>query len=104
MAVARSVRGKSLSTGAADSTRVDWIDVNDGAAPLTCDLDRSQALARMHARRADGTLVSGAAAFGVIWRETPGFRWLGRLVAIPPVGLAAEFAYRLFLRVRPLWR
>ncbi len=82
-----------------------WVDVAraDDAA-LGRGLSREAALARMHVRRADGTLVSGAAAFAEIWRGMPGLRWLGRLLAIPPFGALAELCYRLFLRARKLWR
>ncbi len=58
----------------------------------------------MHVRRADGTLLSGAAAFAEMWQRMPGFTWLGRLVALPPVRGIAELAYRGFLRARRVWR
>ena len=83
----------------------DWIDATRASeAILGEDLDRSAALARMHVRLADGRLVSGAAAFAVLWRGVPGLSWLGRLLQIPPFGQCAELAYRLFLKTRPLWR
>ncbi len=82
-----------------------WVDVSQaGAAEIGPGLSREAALARMHVRRGDGTVVHGAAAFAEIWRGMPGFRWLGRLLAIPPFGALAELAYRVFLRVRRLWR
>jgi len=82
-----------------------WVDAARGdEAALGLGLSREAALARMHVRRADGTLVSGAAAFAEIWRGMPGLRWLGRLLAIPPFGALAEFGYLLFLRARLLWR
>ena len=34
----------------------------------------------------------------------PGLGWLGRLVSAPPVSAFAELGYRVFLRVRRLWR
>ena len=83
----------------------DWIDVSRvDAAALGSDLDRTAAMARMHVRRADGELVSGAAAFAEMWRHMQGLRWLGRLLALPLVKAVADLAYRGFLRVRPLWR
>jgi predicted DCC family thiol-disulfide oxidoreductase YuxK len=82
-----------------------WVDVTRAdAASLGPGLSREAALARMHVRRADGTLVAGAAAFAELWRGTPGLRWLGRLLAIPPLGVLAELGYRVFLRTRTLWR
>lgn len=82
-----------------------WIDAS--SAPdkaLGGDLKREAALARMHVRLANGRLVSGAAAFAVLWRGVPGLSWLSRLLEIPPIGACAEAAYQLFLKVRPLWR
>lgn len=81
-----------------------WTDVNAEGALLGPGLTREAALARMHVRRADGTLLSGAAAFAEMWRHMPGLGWLGRLVALPPFGGLAELGYRGFLRLRGLWR
>ncbi len=64
-------------------------------------LDRCDALARFHVQRADGKVLSGAAAFAAMWREIPGWRWAGRLVALPGVVHVMEAAYRGFLVVRP---
>ena len=70
-----------------------------GAAPE--DIGRDAALKRFHVRRADGVLLSGAAAFAELWKATPGWRWLGRIAALPPVVWIGEGLYRLFLIVRP---
>jgi predicted DCC family thiol-disulfide oxidoreductase YuxK len=91
--------------GRAGAASFAWVDVagSDDAA-LGPGLTRAAALARMHLRRADGTIVTGAAAFAEIWRFMPGLRWLGRLMAIPPFGALAELGYGVFLRARKLWR
>ena len=81
-----------------------WTDVNAEAAALGGDLTREAALARMHVRRADGTLLSGAAAFAEMWRHMPGLGWLGRLLSVQPFAGLAEVGYRGFLVVRRLWR
>lgn len=82
-----------------------WVDVTEAeAAALGPGLSREAALARIHVRRADGTVVTGAAAFAEIWRGMPGLRWLGRVLAVAPFSVVAELGYRLFLRVRRLWR
>lgn len=84
---------------------MEWVDVSAcGPDALGPGLTRDAALARMHARTADGRLVSGAAAFAAIWRGLPGFVALGRALSLPVVAPAAELGYRLFLRVRRLWR
>jgi predicted DCC family thiol-disulfide oxidoreductase YuxK len=82
----------------------EWVDVNGPAPALGPGLSREAALARMHVRLADGTLVHGAAAFAAMWRQMPGFRALGVLLAIPPFGTLAELGYRGFLMIRKLWR
>jgi predicted DCC family thiol-disulfide oxidoreductase YuxK len=82
-----------------------WVDVTQADdAALGPGLSRSAAMARMHVRRADGIVVSGAAAFAEIWRGMPGLKWLGTLLGIPPFGALAECGYLIFLRVRKLWR
>jgi predicted DCC family thiol-disulfide oxidoreductase YuxK len=81
---------------------VDWVDVSScQAARMAPDLSREDAKRRFHMRRADGTLLSGAAAFAEMWVQTPGFRWLGRVARWPGVTSSLEVAYRGFLRVRP---
>jgi predicted DCC family thiol-disulfide oxidoreductase YuxK len=68
------------------------------------DLDRDAALARFHVRDGRGELVSGARAFLALWRGVPRLAWVARLLSVPPLPWLLEGAYRLFLRVRPLWR
>ena len=59
---------------------------------------------RLHIVDADGRLLVGAAAFARLWRELPGYRWAGRLVGLPGIGLLAEGLYRLNLAVNPAYR
>lgn len=57
-------------TEGGDSLR--WVDVAASEpAELGTDLDAAKALARLHVRRADGTLVQGSAAFAEIWSRLP---------------------------------
>jgi predicted DCC family thiol-disulfide oxidoreductase YuxK len=92
-------------SGAEAEAAIEWIDASRaGAESLGPALTRDAALRRMHVRRADGSLASGAAAFVEIWRSLPRFRWLARLIGTPPLLWAAEGTYRLFLAIRPLWR
>lgn len=82
-----------------------WVDVSQAPAEaLGPDLTPNRALERLHVRRADGRLVHGAAAFALMWQALPSTRWLGRIAGIPPVTWMLEAAYRLFLRLRPMWR
>jgi predicted DCC family thiol-disulfide oxidoreductase YuxK len=85
--------------------RVAFVDVSRCAPEaLGPGLTREVALARMHVRREDGSLASGAAAFAELWRQLPRLSWAGRLAALPPVLWILELGYRLFLRIRRLWR
>ena len=77
------------------------------AAPAACpapDLSREDALRRFHVRLPGGTLVSGAAAFLALWRETPGFRLAARLLSVRPAVALLDLGYEGFLRLRRLWR
>jgi predicted DCC family thiol-disulfide oxidoreductase YuxK len=89
--------------------RIAFVDVAAADTGNVADgLEKSAALARFHVRTADGQLHSGAAGFAQLWLTLPGWRWLGQIVLLPGISAATEFAYRAFLRVRPLmqwiWR
>ncbi|ADE84837.1 thiol-disulfide oxidoreductase DCC family protein [Rhodobacter capsulatus] len=66
----------------------------------TCPIDRAALLARFHAEE-NGRLLSGAAAFGAMWRAIPLLRPFGLLAGWPPLAPAFEVAYRRFLHLRP---
>lgn len=80
--------------------RLAWIDVSR-SIELGEGLDCRSAMARFHVRDVHGTLHSGAQAFALLWRELPGWRWLGYLVSLPWLSTLAEWAYRGFLPLRP---
>lgn len=82
---------------------IDWRDVTDAGADLR-GLDRDAALARFHARRVDGEVVSGAAAFLAVWRRSDRLRPLAIVLDRQPFRAVLEIGYRGFLKVRPLWR
>lgn len=82
-----------------------WIDADScSAEELGEGLARPSALARMHVRKADGTLLEGAAAFAEIWAALPRWRWLSRLARLPGVLPLLDIGYAVFLKLRPLWR
>lgn len=87
----------------ADAVR--WVDITRcAAAELGPDLSRDAAMKRLHLRRADGSLVSGAAAFTGLWQSLPRWSWLGRLFGSGAGLWLLEAVYRSFLFMRPLWR
>lgn len=85
--------------------QLQWIDVSIcGPAALGAGLTQAAALARLHVRRPDGRLASGARAFAALWSALPATRWLGRVAGLPGVVHLLEAGYRGFLIVRRLWR
>lgn len=78
-----------------------FVDVAAPGSVLPPGLSKENALARFHVVTAEGTLLSGAAAFAELWRRVPGWRWLGKLAARPLVLRGLEGAYRAFLLLRP---
>jgi predicted DCC family thiol-disulfide oxidoreductase YuxK len=84
---------------------VRWVDVAQcDATAMGTDLTRQAAMARLHLRRADGSLVSGARAFTELWSALPRWAWLGRLMDNGPCLWLLESGYRAFLLLRRLWR
>jgi demethoxyubiquinone hydroxylase (CLK1/Coq7/Cat5 family) len=83
-----------------------WVDASAcDQADLGSDLSRETALARLHVRQADGSLVSGVGAFAAIWSRLPSYSTLARIAASRPLVISAlDIAYAGFLRLRPLWR
>ncbi|MBU6271475.1 MAG: demethoxyubiquinone hydroxylase family protein [Betaproteobacteria bacterium] len=78
-----------------------FVDISaEAACPMPSD-ERAALLARFHVERADGSRLSGAAAFVAMWRRLPGWRWLARIADLPGGLAVMEFAYRGFLRMRP---
>jgi predicted DCC family thiol-disulfide oxidoreductase YuxK len=78
--------------------RIEALNIED---ETSCPIDRTLMLARFHAQEVGGPIVSGAAAFGAMWRHVTPFQPLGYLALFPPALWVMEQAYLLFLRVRP---
>ena len=84
---------------------MNWVDASRcDPVRLSVGLERADALQRLHVERADGTLLSGAAAFVEIWRHLPAFAWMARLCANRYMLAVLDFAYDRFLVMRRLWR
>lgn len=85
-------------------TPVEWIDVSAGACDPAGDLCRADAMRVFHVRCSDGELARGALAFALLWQRFPNLRAAGRFAALPGIHHALELAYRVFLRLRQVWR
>jgi len=84
---------------------VRWVDISSCAeGELGEGLDRAQALGLFHLRDESGRVLSGVDAFIALWARVPGLRLVARLAALPPSRQILGLGYRIFLRVRPLWR
>lgn len=85
--------------------KIEWIDASRcEETELGTQLNRQQALSKLHARDETGQLVSGAAAFIVMWRQLPALRWITPLLERRLVIALLDYFYRVFLKCRPLWR
>jgi demethoxyubiquinone hydroxylase (CLK1/Coq7/Cat5 family) len=79
-----------------------FIDISQpSVSKASCADDRARLLARFHVQRADGSMLSGAAAFVAMWDRLPGWRWLARFARLPGMLILLEAGYRVFLWVRP---
>lgn len=77
-------------------------DVSGADVVLEPELDQRALMARFHVRRADGQLLSGAAAFVSLWSLLPRWRLVAYAAAAPGAMILLEMVYRLFLPVRPV--
>lgn len=68
-----------------------FLDLNDTDL-AALGLDRETAARRLHVVE-DGRLLSGVDAFLWLWKATPGFGWLARIVGLPGLRQAAGAVY-----------
>ena len=87
--------------GLQPSQPIAWQDVSRADATLPGGGQRHTYMARFHVQQADGTVLSGAAAFVALWATLPGWRWLAKLAALPGATASMEWLYCRFLVVRP---
>ncbi len=87
--------------GLKPSQPLHFLDVSAEHTALPPGASRAAYLRRFHVQRADGQVLSGAAAFAALWATLPGWRWLARAAALPGATPLLELVYRGFLRLRP---
>ncbi|MEM6549782.1 MAG: DUF393 domain-containing protein [Pseudomonadota bacterium] len=92
--------------GMVGADAVAWVDVAADlpAAELPAGKDRQALLGRFTVTRQDGAVVDGAAGFVALWRALGPTRRIGAVLDRWPFVALGEIAYRLFLRLRRLWR
>ena len=83
------------------SRTLKFSDISRADCPLPPGGVRTDYLARFHVQRADGQVLSGAAAFVALWAALPGWRYLALAARLPGATPALERVYRAFLRIRP---
>lgn len=85
--------------------RIEWVNASQCAQQnLGTELERTQALAKLHARQENGMLVSGAAAFAIMWRQLPALKWITIFLAHAWTIRLIDYLCVAFLRIRPLRR
>lgn len=58
---------------------------------------------RLYVEDDQGRLHIGVDAFSALWRETPGRRWLGHLLAVPGLSALARWTYDRFADALYAW-
>ena len=81
--------------------RLKFADISLADTALPPGGVRGDYLARFHVQRANGQVLSGAAAFVALWATLPGWRYLAMAASLPGATPALELVYRAFLRIRP---
>jgi predicted DCC family thiol-disulfide oxidoreductase YuxK len=77
---------------------ISFVDIH--AQDTHCPIDPALLLARFHAQDQAGNLVSGAAAFALMWRQIPLLWPLGQVARVPAILRLLERAYLRFLAWR----
>jgi ubiquinone biosynthesis monooxygenase Coq7 len=81
--------------------QINWVDVSSPDFIPPIGQSREVLMQRFHVIKANGDLVSGAAAFVHVWEQLPGWKRLAAVTKIPGVLYVMEFGYEKFLKIRP---
>lgn len=83
------------------SDAVEWQDLDPLPDGEVADgVTRADAMARFHVRDPRGNWHSGVAAFVVLWRALPRYRWLARAVTLLRLTRPLDVVYGHFARRR----
>ena len=83
---------------------IEWCDVaTDPAALGGRSITVDDVRLKLYAEDEQGRLHVGADAFTALWRETPGRRWLGRLLSAPGLSGLARWTYDRFADFLYAW-
>lgn len=77
------------------------VSVCEASEKVAADLTAADAMGRFHVRRADGTLLSGAAAFIAMWSTSPRLRFLSVVGRSRTAVAMLDGIYAVFLKLRP---
>jgi predicted DCC family thiol-disulfide oxidoreductase YuxK len=81
---------------------VEFIDVSRaGTNEIVPGLRGDVAMQRFHVRRADGEILSGAAAFIEMWSHAPRLKWMRQVARHRWLVWLLDKVYGLFLYLRP---
>jgi predicted DCC family thiol-disulfide oxidoreductase YuxK len=98
----RHQRRRMDSVGAAGAA--EWRDINDEPNALRfCGAEINDVRRKLYVLDDAGNVDIGAAAFAALWRATPGQRWLGRLLSLPPMAALARWSYDAFAALLYAW-
>lgn len=78
-----------------------WQDIaNDPTSLADLDVSQADALRRLHARDADGTVYVGVAAFIAIWQNINYWKYLALIFKLPLLRAIASIVYERFADFR----
>ncbi len=74
-----------------------WQDITRKPEPFTKKgYTLAEGLKALHAEDEDGRMHIGVAAFILIWRQLPRWKWLARFASLPLIYHLAKLSYRVF--------
>jgi predicted DCC family thiol-disulfide oxidoreductase YuxK len=96
--------GIASQKGKMQACNIRWVDVhNNPAAALEVGADLESVRERLHVKDANGHIAVGAPALALLWEQTPGQRFWGRLAKLPVLRSLLSVAYKLFAKGLYRW-